>query len=75
MKYQSKFRRSGVVQNNGVYENKVYLPEGPFSRKRSINGPEILTEGGLRTLSKIDHASASVNYSKASADFMKASLD
>ena len=58
-----------------MYENKVYLPEGPFSRKRSTKGPEILTEVGLRALSKIDHASVSQKNSKASADFMKVSLE
>ena len=61
-----------------MYENKVYLPEGPFSRKRSTKGPEILTEVGLRALSRIEHpasVSVSKNNSKASADFMKVSLE
>lgn len=60
-----------------MYENKVYLPEGPFSRRRSTKGPEILTEVGLRALSSIDHSSKPVskNNSKAAADFMKVSLE
>ena len=43
-KYQSKFRRSGIVQSNGVYEKKGSLPMGQ----------DILTDGGIKALSKIE---------------------
>lgn len=70
-KYQSKFRRSGVVLNNGVYENRNSLPVGPqiteqpsssFIRKNSAHvhrttkgGNDILTDGGIRALKKIEN--------------------
>lgn len=43
-KYQSKFRRSGIVQSNGVYEKKSSLPLGK----------DILTDGGIKALSKLE---------------------
>ena len=63
-KYQSKFRRSGVVLNNGIYENRQSLPivptESNFSRKGSAQASkskanDILTEGGIRALNKIEN--------------------
>ena len=71
MKYNSKFRRSGVNTNSGVYTNKTYQPEGPFHRRRSTQAQDILTEGGLRTLSKLEHTPV-INSSKA-ADLSKSS--
>ena len=54
-KYQSKFRRSGVVHSNGVYEKKSSLPLGQ----------EILTDGGIKALSKLEKSPLQ-NYNKAS---------
>lgn len=63
IKYQSKFRRSGVVQPSGLYESKGNLPSGSpsanygFGRRKSngtTRGVDILTDGGLRALSKMD---------------------
>ena len=33
----------------------TYQPEGPFHRRRSTQGQDILTEGGLRALTKLEH--------------------
>ena len=56
-----------------MYENKAYLPEGPFSRKRSTK-PEVLTEVGLRALSSFDNTRI-VSKDNCKADFMKVSLE
>mmetsp|Transcript_35026 Transcript_35026/g.46085 ORF Transcript_35026/g.46085 Transcript_35026/m.46085 type:complete len:222 (+) Transcript_35026:496-1161(+) len=53
-KYQSKFRRSGIVKSNGVYEKKSSLPMGQ----------DILTDGGIKALSKLESTPLQ-NYNKA----------
>ena len=54
-----KFRRSGVVQSNGVYERKSSLPRNQ----------EILTDGALRALNKAQ-ITPNQNYGKG-ADLMR----
>ena len=51
--------------NNSVYENKVYIPEGPFSKRKTSMGQDILPESGLRTLSRLDNTPMGT-YGKAS---------
>ena len=79
VKYHSKFRRSGVSTNPQVaYETKAYhhQAEGggpPFNRRRSTQGQDILTEGGLRALSKLEQTPI-INPSKV-ADLSKSTLE
>ena len=74
--HKSKFRRSGVGQSSGIYENRMSNgADGIFQRGRGSNANQeiVLTEGGLRALSKLEGTPVQ-NYSKVN-ELRKGSLD